>query len=221
MSQLNRQHNEQVRLMREPRGLSDMRQQRDFTVPYGDSSMRALKDQTQCTPDFFDLKTSDRKEHLVLIYDNLKTGKFQHHLLDGANYYGPARTMMKRYLFKMNPTNQFPLAFSLKQKNKANTKWFTDRDTIVDEESTMAIKGELYGVPLRGLCGLDLLYNNGQNYKREKDWVKLDDPDTNQSPYCWIYVASQSKWSPENDIRMLSFANGAHITVNNKKTGLY
>lgn len=172
------------------------------------------------TPDFIELKNSKFARHLVFVYDDLKRGRSNNFLMNGAELYGLGTTFENALVMKKTDQGM-PAVFRPNRIkiNKQGGVHYMIKATgqIMRSEELGSIEGELYSVSLRHLCELDKANLNGVVLQRRKMWVQLSSyPNSGKTAQAWVYLAIpeefNKKW-PIRDLRHVNLLRKSNINV--------
>jgi gamma-glutamylcyclotransferase (GGCT)/AIG2-like uncharacterized protein YtfP len=150
-----------------------------------------IEDARRFTPDFIKFNDSPYDEFPVLVTGSLRKNQRNNGRLDGCNYYGAARTYLKRFISKV--PNGYAAAAMCEpfvfDTNDFTKKLIQENDipaSYYEEHRTGAVEGDLYGVPLRTLTVLDQFCGNTEGFKRDHVWVSLLHPSQEEAS-CQAY----------------------------------
>lgn len=124
-----------------------------------------LRDKTNRTSrqDLVDLKFANGygREIPIFIYDDLQFGEDNHHLMEGAYYYGPAVTFSDEFvLCKKRFCEPETILFTQDFNNEMK------EDMKLARGNYRRVTGELYGIPLDSIYWFDNFYRNKTEFNR-------------------------------------------------------
>lgn len=174
-------------------------------------SLELLGNLAKYTPDFKELKLGPMNRQLVLIYDNMKRGRVNHHYMSGATRYGSAHTMNPHLCLKKTETGIGILLKPQKIKfNRVGGVYYRHRTTKekLHAAEVGVIEGELYSVSLRHLTELDNANMNTVLSQREEMWVVMrDHQNEGKTVKAWVYVAKEKELNDKWPIEGLKHSN--------------
>lgn len=135
-----------------------------------DEFFEKLSKRREMTWDIEDLK-SDYGDILPLfVYDNLRKGGSDNHILDGLPFFGTAVTQEDEFVMASSNSGPNPVSFY----NEKNLR----QEMNLVNSNIKRIEGEIYGIPLDMLYYLDKVYQNGHNYERVQIPILFEQPDS-------------------------------------------
>lgn len=171
------------------------------TFSKGRTPFERIEDNAYATPDFVELRASGKKLFPVLVYDDQQSFGKWNAWMEDAVYFGKATTVSSNLIMKLpefvdSKGNlrhaDFPLAVEM-----MGGRYRGDTLTPAQHSALAKIKGEVWGLPLRGLANMDMYCQNGSGTQRVLRWVTMLEqhiPYLKPSQKVYMYILDEDFW---------------------------
>lgn len=190
-------------------------------VPTENKWTNLIGEASSNTPDFISLKNGKEKEFLILVCDNLQVGRALNHQLRGANYYGRGETVYGGFVLKKS-RDGIAVPFRMKKIGYQGKQGFAypNGALCIRTFDVGMIEGDIYGVPLRLLCTIDKIRQNGIKCQRQRNLLRMAHPRQNNM-YARGFVYEGNHIWYTNDGTEPQFMSGTSMKIRMNQNVLF